>query len=239
MMESGRRTSERSRSENKEVVPDVVWDGIRRGTTLNAKERAFRAKLADAAKQGQWENLLALLRDAPECVNCTRPDGRSLYAPLHQAAFAGASETVVHRLVETGAWKTLQNVRGERPVDVAVRQGHRQLVGTLTPTLRYEVPTGVLLRIQEHFNAVIRSRAEHLVREHELRLPELQPLLELALPKMWFPVPGMYGGFSYWLEESGVNAKIVAESWCRVSEGSGQRHEITSKGSTLVGEGFV
>lgn len=58
-------------------------------------------------------------------------------------------------------------------------------------------------------------------------------------PQMWFPVPGMYGGFSYRLESIGVDAKLMAESWGRVVGGSGQRHEITSEGSRLVEEGFV
>jgi hypothetical protein len=56
---------------------------------------------------------------------------------------------------------------------------------------------------------------------------------------MWFPVPGMYGGFSYRLEAAGVEAKLVSESWSRVVGGSGQRHEVTSEGSRLVEEGFV
>jgi hypothetical protein len=56
---------------------------------------------------------------------------------------------------------------------------------------------------------------------------------------MWFPVPGMYGGFSYHLETTGVDAKLVVESWSRVVCGSGQRHEITSEGSRLVEEKFV
>ena len=56
---------------------------------------------------------------------------------------------------------------------------------------------------------------------------------------MWFAVPGMYGGFSYRLEAGGVRPKLVSESWCRVVDGSGQRHEITPGGSQLVDEGFV
>ena len=36
---------------------------------------------------------------------------------------------------------------------------------------------------------------ESEIEEHGLRLPELEPLLELGRPKMWFAVPGMYGGF--------------------------------------------
>ena len=52
-------------------------------------------------------------------------------------------------------------------------------------------------------------------------------------------MPGMYGGFSYRWEGMGKRARLVVESWCRVVEGSGQRHEITAEGSRLVEEGFV
>ena len=71
------------------------------------------------------------------------------------------------------------------------------------------------------------------------RLPELEPLLELDKAEMWFPIPGMYGGFSYRLECAGANTLLIAESWCRVVGGSGQRHEITAVGSRLTEEGFV
>ena len=97
----------------------------------------------------------------------------------------------------------------------------------------------MLLKVQAHFHTVIRGRAERLIEEHGLRLPELEPLLELGRPKMWFAVPGMYGGFSCQLEVDGVHPKLVSESWCRVVGGSGQRHAITPAGSQLVEEGFV
>jgi hypothetical protein len=67
----------------------------------------------------------------------------------------------------------------------------------------------------------------------------LPPLLELETPQMWFPVPGMYGGFSYRLASTGLDAMLISESWSRVVGGSGQRHEIDSKDSRLVDEGFV
>lgn len=58
-----------------------------------------------------------------------------------------------------------------------------------------------------------------------------------ATATWWFPVPGMYGGFSYRLEAPGVEARLVSESWCRVVGGSGQRHEITSAGSHTLPDG--
>ena len=146
---------------------------------------------------------------------------------------------MVHRLLGLGAWRTLQNARGERPVDVAVRTGHLALVPVLEPDLHRTVPHGILLRIQALFHDVILGRAAEYVDEHALRLPELEPLLEMDQPSVWFPVPGMYGGFSYSLAEAGVGAKLVVESWCRVVDGSGQRHEISSAGARLVAEGFV
>lgn len=180
-----------------------------------------------------------ILEKDPAMTNVTRPDGKSFFSPLHQAAYVGASEKVVLQLISLGAWRTLQNARGERAVDVAQRKKQQHLFQVLEPVLKHQVPIGVLLKIQVNFHEVIRGCADELVQQNKLRLPELEPLLELERAEMWFPIPGMYGGFSYHLETFGVEAKLVAESWSRVVGGSGQRHEITSKGSCLVEEGFV
>ncbi len=102
-----------------------------------------------------------------------------------------------------------------------------------------KIPEETIRAIQEQFHKVIRARAGDLIAEHNVPLPELAPLLESSKPKGWFAVPGMYGGFSYWLEGEGTSTKLISESWCRVAEGSGQRHEVTANGSRLVAEGFV
>lgn len=223
----------------------MEWHGITKSATLT-KEIAYKAHaLAEAAKHYDWVRLFHLLEEFPLGLNSGRPDGQSLYTPLHQAAHAGAPIEVVSRLIQQGAWRTLQNARGERPLDVAVRKGHSNLFEILKPVLQRQVPTGVLLTIQQHFHEVIRGRANDLVREHALRLPELEILLELQATHepekltMWFAVPGMYGGFAFDFVTEGVDARLVTESWCRVEGGSGQRHEITSAGSVLVEEGFV
>lgn len=218
---------------------DIIWDGIIHAEALDEEWLAIRHALADSAKAEDWPKVLEILGKHSELINTCRPGGRALFAPIHQAAYGGASVEVVEKLLELGAWRTLQNSRGERPVDVAEGRGHGQLLGILEPVYRHRVPLGILAKIQTHFHDVIRGRADALVQQHTLRLPELEPLLELVEPKMWFPVPGMYGGFSYWLESDGVEAKLIAESWCRVEGGSGQRHEITSEGVQLVDEGFV
>jgi hypothetical protein len=68
----------------------------------------------------------------------------------------------------------------------------------------------------ELFHGLIRSRA----REGGIPIPrDLPDLDDLVLddpePK-WFPVPGMYGGFSYQLQAGGNELQLVAESWTPV-----------------------
>lgn len=217
----------------------VNWDGNTRPEKMDSNYLESRIAFADAAKSFYWTKVMSMLKTDPGLVNLCRPGSKSKFTSLHQAAYSGASEMVVRDLIDAGAWRTLQNSRGERAVDVAERKGHIHLLPLLEPVFRHRVPIGVLLKVQTHFHVVIRGRVEELVQEHQLQLPELEPLLELDDAEMWFPVPGMYGGFSYRLEKFTVEAKLVVESWCRVAGGSGQRHEITSMGSQLVAEGFV
>ncbi len=217
----------------------TVWDGITRSETLGERAAEIRQRLADRARVYDWGEMLAILSTHPHLVNTARPGGRSLYAPLHQAAHGDAPADVVSRLLALGAWRTLRNARGERPVDIARAREHRRLMPTLEPGLEREIPPGPLLELQERFHEVIRERANDLVEKHALRLPELEPLLEMETPRAWFAVPGMYGGFSYWLENAGVEPRLVTESWCRVAEGSGQRHEGTPAGNRLAEKGFV
>jgi hypothetical protein len=201
----------------------LTWDGCVQPDALNDDEAKAPHALADAAKKFDWAATISMVKAGIELSNATRPGGSSLFAPLHQAAYGGAPEKVVEALLDMEAWRTLQNARGERPVDVAARQGYSHLTQILTPKLALHVPNGILLKIQSHFHDVILGRAKREIDKHRLRLPELEPLLEIEVERpplegdgtrMWFPVPGMYGGFAYKFESDGVNAKLVAESWC-------------------------
>ena len=212
----------------------VIWDGVRRAKIFKDDERACRHQLANAVRNYRWNDVLKLLAERSDLINTTRPDGSSLYAPLHQAAHGGAPLKVVELMLELGAWRTLRNARGESAVDVAWKHKHFHLLPALRPRYKHHVPSDLVSQIQKNFHDVIRSRVNELVEEHQLRLPELAPLLELEEPEMWFAVPGMYGGFHYWLEPDGYNTRLIFESWCRVVQGSGERHEITLLSSRLV-----
>jgi hypothetical protein len=216
-----------------------VWDGMTQREAFTEDALRDRLAFADAARAFDWPRVFELLARWPDWINVARPGGTSLFAPLHQAACGGAPRDVIERLVDLGAWRTLRNARGERPIDVLDWRRHPTLVGPLEPRLRHAVPAAALQKLQAHFHAVIRGRADDLITRYAVRLPELEPLLELDDQEVWFPVPGMYGGFRYHLEGSGIDARLVTESFCRVAGGSGQRHDITTDGSRLVAEGFV
>jgi len=216
-----------------------VWDGITRRDLFTEEGLRDWMAFPDAARASDWPRVFEFLASSPDWINVTRPGGTSRFAPLHQAAYGGAPRVVVEHLVALGAWRTLRNARGERPIDLLDWRRHPTLVGPLEPRLRHAVPADVLQALQVHFHAVIRGRADDLITRYEVRLPELEPLLELRDPEIWFAVPGMYGGFRYRLEGTGTDARLVTESFCRISGGSGQRHEVTTDGSRLVAEGFV
>ena len=216
------------------------WSGATKAVSFNEWTLRVRNEIADAAKAYEWDKLIALLEDRPEFVDAPRLEGSAFYAPLHQAAHGGASVEVVEKLLELGASRSLKNARGETPLDVARRKERSHLYRILEPAFKVRVDNKAVEQMQRYFHVVILGTAKDLVDEHELRLPELTPLLELEEgTSVHFSVPGMHGGFSYWLAGSEDRIKLVTESWCRVSEGSGQRHEITPNSCNLVDEGFV
>lgn len=215
------------------------WEGRTQAQSFHKNIAALRHSLADAAKLFNWNEVLKIINDQPSLINATRPDGQSLYTPLHQAAYGNAPLTVVKQLINNGAWRTLRNSDGKRAVDIARQKGHFELIHWLEPEYKTEVPLSTLLGVQSHFHEIINGRSIQLVEKHKLRLPELEPMLELENPEMWFPVPGMYGGFNYKLVVWDSDVILLSKSWSRVVGGSGQFHVITSQGVKLIDEDFV
>lgn len=221
-------------------LPALEWDGLTKRSSSSEWLLAKRDRLADAARDARWQEVLDVLREQPDIVNFSRLGGRSGFTPLHQAAHAGAPMRVVEELLQLGASRTLRNAKGERAVEIAERTGHAALRDVLTPRVVSAIGSNDIAQLEAQFHAVIQGRVAEEVLAHQLRLPKLEPLTEFPLGRrFWFLVPGMYGGFLFWLENAGDAPCLVVESWCRVVDGSGQRHRVRPGGYELEAEGFV
>lgn len=212
------------------------WDGVTRRSTLHAKVAAQRDWLADAARDGDWRTVFHILDRTPTWANSPRLEGRSGYAPLHQAAWHGATVETVERLLEYGAWRTLRAQEASRAEDIAAHRGHRHLAAVLRPEHKHPLPPDVLAGLQQNLHRLIRYRAgdgrgPDLATRERLRLPELEVLTELDDPVCWFPVPGMYGGFRFELRGS----ELTVDSWIRVVGGSERTDRVTPEGVHLDG----
>ena len=135
-----------------------------------------------------------------------------------------------------GACCAMQTARAR---SISPRSGHRHLIDLLTPQPRRFVPDETLRGIQRHFHAMMLGRIAHL-RVDALRLPNSN--------RCWNSTrgPTAYGSACRaCMAASAMRCTPTAprpcscRSWSRVVGGSGQRHEITAHGCTLVEEGFV
>ena len=108
-----------------------------------------------------------------------------------------------------------------------------------------QIPEKTLEAIERNLDEVIRGRAGWLIDQHSVPLPSLAAMVAGQAsvgfgptkrdPDVWFfPIPGMYGGFRCRWLSNGPDAKPEAVSFCRVTSGSGQRHEITADQVVLV-----
>jgi hypothetical protein len=211
-----------------------TWDGVTRRATVPGWATGARIELAVAAQAYDWWTVFDLIRQHPHFINSSRPDEPSWFAPLHRVADSGVVPEIANRLIAAGAWRALRTSTGERPIDVARRQGHDHLLAALEPPRRIDVPAGLLESLQDQFHELIRHRMTEFDIKHELRLPELEVLLELERPELWFPVPGMYGGFQFRLEPTDTGPRLLASSWSRTVSGSEEHHEITKSGVRTV-----
>ncbi|RUS30268.1 hypothetical protein BC938DRAFT_479634 [Jimgerdemannia flammicorona] len=128
--------------------PNLIWDGVTLSKTFSALESIHRHSLFNAAEQSYWT---AVLRDGSR-INETLLDSSSFDTMLHQAASHGAPLRVVRKIVVMGAWRTLRNARGQKPVDVARSLGHTHLVDALEPVCRRSVPEDLLRQIEANFH---------------------------------------------------------------------------------------
>ena len=216
--------------------PGKEWNGVP-GTKQELTD--LRRELAAGVERGDWTGYFSRPAGNPRPVNLAFLDRGAWSTLLHEAVRLNAPSEFVRELVRLGAFRTVKDSQGLRPVDLASKKGFVHLVEPLEPRSGPPAHSNRLEHMQELFHGLIRSTLlTYNVRE-TLWLPQLSILAESSADSIWFPIPGMYGGFHFWLEGTDRSSALVAESWSRVVGGSGMRHRITPVEVVLEEEGFV
>jgi hypothetical protein len=229
------------------------WPGVLDPSLLSEVVVTTGHLLADAARAGDWPTVLEIVRgrhqnlglkDRPVGANQWRPGSPKWFTPLHQAAWHGAPTPVVTELIKLGALRSLRDAQGRTARDVAIEKGKPDaLIELLTPRPSPLDEDRIAL-----FDRCLADVIDGRIREGQLdrdyptrdlrkvlRYPPVGVLHEAPGQAVWFPVPGMYGGFHITLRQG----YLETLSWCRVAGGSGQAHVITHQGVVLADEGFV
>lgn len=218
---------------------DLEWCGIYKSEHFNKETREILINLEQSLKGQKWDDYFSVLEENPGFINIPFMDSPRWYSPFHYLIEENSPVEIIEQFINKGAWRTLKTMNGEKAIDIARRNRYEHLYSVLEPRYVRTVNLDLLLRIQQNFHKVIIGRINILPEWKYLRLPDLEVLLENENSQMWFSVPGMYGGFNFELAFKSKTTKLISESWSRVAGGSGQRHEITSRGSKLVAEGFA
>lgn len=210
------------------------WPGVTDTEALKPSHVDIVDRLADATKMGKWDEAFRLLdSDDWLSANQWRITGSSWFTPLHQAAWLGAPVEVADELIRRGAWRSLRNADGHRPVDVAQQRGHSHLIDALTVRVPNDLESKRFAAWDAHLARLIAERTEPIgavtMRQVPTEIIALEPLETL-----FFRYPGMYGGFSISIHK----LRLFVESASRIAGGSGQAHVITEGGCVLVEEGF-
>ncbi|WP_170133587.1 ankyrin repeat domain-containing protein [Undibacterium pigrum] len=209
------------------------WDGVTQSSTLRHGWDNNRKRWAAAVQTANWKQVITLLNRGAN-PNDWQLSGATKNTPLHWAAEAAAPIEVVQAMLDLGAWRTIKNAAGERPVDIARRYGHAHLFDLLEPVILHPYPIRDMEIIQEHFWHFLQRMSSMKI--HQLRCPELSILMELQEPQMSFRIPGMYGGENYKLDTESSHARLVIESYSSMasSGGSAPRREITVDGCRQI-----
>jgi hypothetical protein len=217
--------------------PTRTWYSCADVASWNPELAAKAHALIDAARDGDWDTVIQRIDDSAssvDLVNVWRPGGSAEYTPLHHVARRGDLHAA-RPLLERGAWRLRRNARGETPADVAKRHGHTALLPVLEPAPELQWMSSTMRPLQHWFTALVRARLAGSPELWEtLRLPDLEVVTECTSRTLWFPVPGLGGGFLLRYEKDGSYPVIIAESWSRMASGSEQQHRISELECRLV-----
>ncbi len=184
-----------------EPAPTLWWDGILDPNEIGAPP--VRLEISDLSYRGDWPQLFSTLDDMVAYepfanINSTRLGGKSHFTPLHQAAWSGDAHAI-HGLINRGAWRSIRDADGNRPVDVYLARGHTNYTASLQPVPVHRVAERVVALLQERLNFLLDAELLRW-RTSPLRYPQVEVLTEIDSGELWFGVPGKYGGYTIALD---------------------------------------
>ena len=163
----------------------------------------------------------------------------SRWTIVHHAAYLNAPLQVLQLLNVNQYPLSLPDAEGKLPVDHLNSSSSKDAKTLLTPSYKMNFLQLEMKLLQANFHEVIHERVATLVQKHNLILPVLTVLLEdISRDKeVYFDIPGMYGGFTYWFEFDSTKTEILSvysRSSSRLVGDSEQLHKCTTKGWELV-----
>jgi len=110
------------------LADKVVWyndeNSVKVASFVEEVFKHAKNRLADAAKQGKWNQVQEILELHPSLINSTRPEGVAKYTVLHQAAFMKAPQQFVEFFLKLGADKQLKTADGKTAANIAKEKGN-------------------------------------------------------------------------------------------------------------------
>ncbi len=202
----------------------MLWDG---GLTRQSMHLPLeRKQICEALNLHNWSGIISLLEANRDLVNAVLPGKHSWSTLLHECIVQNAPKAFTLKVIEMGAFRTAENASGQRPIDLLKSKMQNDLVADLEPRNCYSFDLMQLSCVEQLFHGLIRAMIVSYKVERPLRLPQLSVLTELQERSLYFALPGMAGGFKFWLDqESKAVPILVSDSWSRI-DGWEMRHRI-------------
>lgn len=206
--------------------------------------------MADFAKSGDWPEVFMVLDDEKDWVlpYQWRPGGKGWFTVLHQAAWHGAPDHIVDKLIKRGALRSLPDAKGRLPIDVACERGHPRLIPKLKPQ-KPTVDPQLLWEMNAPLKDLIYGFGSYLFDEYNpvgghgnqarlseiLRCPPVEILPELLRQRVWLQLPGTDAGFRITLLQGFL--EVIA--WNAELRAFGPTHVVTPDQTLPVDGGFI
>ncbi|KAK3496302.1 hypothetical protein B0T13DRAFT_512126 [Neurospora crassa] len=103
-------------------------------------------------------------------------------------------ELVEEAQANSRVWKNLKSFggKGKTARDTAYNQ---ELAEAFKPEILHHVEERRLLYLEEQLHRIMKDTAGRLVDPSRFRMPQLSCLTEMEDPRLWIPIPHLYGGF--------------------------------------------